>query len=145
MISIREEIRVRFGRGRPPVAARYVRKQRVAPRVAAYGGRHRASVIRPAYSAPSRVIRPVRRAVYVVTRAVRPSARPVTPRLLARRSGVRVREAAPARSSVNVTIRAWLADQGHGARTHRARPRRRDHVYLPSIGWCWDTGQFATI
>jgi hypothetical protein len=49
--------------------------------------------------------------------------------------------------TVNASVRAWLANPRHGARSHRAPSagHRREHYYLPNIGWCWDTDEYESV
>jgi hypothetical protein len=157
-------LRRRLERRRPPACPRYVRKPKIAGRriYARPGGAHRASSTRPSYSHPAcRARRAVRAAL--TTSRVRRAARTALPSMPTRRHrpATRSHDDSPARdmraigravvrqipTTVNLAVRAWLADARHGARSHRHpdAPHRRDHVYLPNIGWCWVTDEHPKV
>jgi hypothetical protein len=123
---------------RPSGQSRYVRKSKVAERTV-YGrepGRHAASTVRPSYSHPSNRRRRAVRAL-LTSRRPRVGARESVPPRSARLAGQRV----------NATVRAWLADRQHPRRSHRHpdAPHRRQHTYLPCIGWCWVTDEYPKV
>lgn len=142
--------------GKP--TGRYVRKPKVTrpPRA----GLHRARLTRPSYSHPASRARRVVRQVLTPPR-VRRSTRSALPTILRRTARTSRRESAPARSTraigravvryvpktINASVRAWLADQKHPRRSHRhpEAGHRREHIYLPNIGWCWDTDEYTRV
>ena len=152
-------LRDRIG-GRRPEPGRYVRKAKVTGRrVYARPVSHRADSRRPSYSHPATRARRAFREAFTAPR-VRRATRTAVPNAPARRQRPATpRDAAPSRSTraigravvryrtVNASVRAWLADPRHGARSHRAPDagHRRAHVYLPSIGWCWDTEELPKV
>lgn len=156
-------LRRRLGAHENDDRPRYVRKAKVTGRrIYARPAGHRADSTRPSYSHPAtRARRAVRSLLTVprVRRALR-TALPTIPARTRRPKGVR-RESTPARSTravgravvlyvprtVNASVRAWLADARHACRSHRhpSAGHRRDHVYLPNIGWCWDTDEFPRV
>ena len=151
-------LRRRLERRRPEPSARYVRKPKVVGRrVYARPASHRADTRRPSYSAPAYRARRAL-AMNPVPRPVAPRPRRRRPRTAAmafRRETARVRDIhAVGRAvvrymprTVNATVRAWLADQNHPRKSHRhpAAGQRREHVYLPNIGWCWGTDEFQKV
>lgn len=152
-------LRRRLERRRPPTRARaqYVRKSKVTGRTVygQYPGAHRASATRPSYSHPA--LRAER-----VVRAATVPARPTPVPLRRRRAPLATpRDASPPRDTravgravvlrkiptINAAVMAWFNDPHHGARSHRHpdAPHRRDHVYLPNIGWCWVTDEHPKV
>ena len=149
-------------RRRQPTEARYVRKSKVTGRrVYARPAGHRADVRRPSYSHPA-----YRARRFLAMNPVPHSAAPVgyrprrrRPRSAAvafRRETARARDTTRAVGTavvlyvprtVNATVRAWLRDQYHPRKSHRHPDagHRRQHIYLPNIGWCWETDQFQKV
>jgi len=156
-------LRRRLERRRPPTRAlaRYARKPKVTGRTVygQYPGTHRASAIRPSYSHPAL------RAERIVRAATVPAHRSPAPVRRRRAPAARPRDASPARDiravgravvlckipTINAAVTAWFNDPAHGARSHRAggndphAPHRREHVYLPNIGWCWVTDEHPKV
>lgn len=133
---------------RPRRRPAYVRKPKVTGRrVYARPVSHRADSRRPSYSHPvSRVRRAItgRRAPTVAKRRARPQRRDAVPRDT-RAVGRAIVKYVP--RTINASVRAWLTDQAHARRSHRHPDagHRRQHVYLPNIGWCWETDEHPKV
>lgn len=153
LAALRTRARVRVGKP----TGKYVRKPRIGP-----PARHRAGTLRPSYSHPATRARRAVRSVLTpprVRRALR-SALPTIPRRTAR-PRLAARESAPPRSTraigravvryvprtVNAAVRAWLNDPRRPRRSHRHPDagHRRQHIYLPNIGWCWETDEYPRV